>query len=421
MKNQPLILGLLSGLLYPHCLFAGGLFLYEIATPDAALSAAGLTARAQDASTAQSNPAGMTRLKGDHIMFGGQLMVSDINFNIGPQTSTVGNNGGNPIGLFPGISTFYVHTLTDDLRCGLAFYGNFGSALHYEDEWAGRYHTEKTVLLGLTVTPSLAYRITPLWSVGLGLNLMYGLFRTNTAINTPSQPGDGNCNMQDQDLAIGSQFSFLFEPNHCTRFGFVYNSPIKLQFKEIPEFSNLGSSLSTTLKNNGLLDSTLQINMTVPQTLMLSFFHDVNTRWAVLGSAGWQNWSQFGRVGIELDSINSTSLTVNREYQDTWHSSLGFQYKSAYAWNFSSGVAYDSSMVTNANRTADTPVGQTWRFGLGAQYPLSGCSKLNFAYTLNWIGNMPLDNEGGQLTGTLQGSYPRTALHFFGVSYERIL
>lgn len=401
--------------------FAGGLFLYEIATPDAALSAAGLTARAQDAATAQSNPAGMTRLKGDHVMFGAQLMAAQMGFDIGPGTTTSGNDGGNPIGLFPGASAFYVHTLTDDLRSGIAFYGNFGSVLHYKEDWAGRYHIEKGTLLGLNITPSLAYRITPLWSAGLGLNLMYGLFKTNTAINTPSQPGDGYFSMQDKDLTIGGQVSFLFEPSHCTRFGLVYNSPMKLNFSDIPDFSNLGPSLTNTLRNNGLLDSDLDISMTVPQTLMISFFHELNRCWALLGSAGWQNWSQFGKVGIELDSINSPSLTVNRDYQDTWHSSIGMQYKSPYAWHFSSGIAYDSSMVTNANRTADVPVSQTWRFGLGAQYPLSCCSKINLAYTLNWIGNMPLDNEGGNLTGALEGVYPRVALHFFGISYERTL
>ena len=43
---------------------AGGLFLYEIGTADVGLASAGYTARAQDASTAFTNPAGMTRLEG---------------------------------------------------------------------------------------------------------------------------------------------------------------------------------------------------------------------------------------------------------------------------------------------------------------------------------------------------------------------
>lgn len=416
MKKHYLIIGAL----YSHSVLAGGLFLYEIATPDAGLSAAGLVARAQDASTAQSNPAGMTHLKGNHIMAGTQLMTSNFGFDIGPKTTTDGNNGGNAVGLLPALSAFYVHSLTDDLRCGLALYGNFGSALRYDEEWVGRYRIQKTHLLGLSMTPSLGYRFSPMWSVGAGLNLMYTFFRVKTAINTPAGVGDGELNIQDNRLGVGGQLSFLFEPNHCTRFGIVYNSAMKLNFNDVPEFSNLGA-LGTTLQNNGLLDADLALNMTVPQTIMFSIFHDLNAHFALLSSVGWQNWSQFGRVGIELDATNSRSLTVNRHYKDTWHGSLGFQYKTAYAWRFSSGIAYDSSMVDEMNRTPDMPVGKTWRFGLGAQYPLSCRSSLNFAYTLDWVGDMPLDNQGGPLTGNLQGVYRNTALHFFGISYQKIL
>ena len=58
------------GILGVACLFAlvvsaeaGGLYLYEIGSPDVGLAAAGYAARAADASTVFTNPAGMTRLK----------------------------------------------------------------------------------------------------------------------------------------------------------------------------------------------------------------------------------------------------------------------------------------------------------------------------------------------------------------------
>ena len=48
----------------------GGLCLYEVGTPDSGRSAAGAGARAQDASTAYWNPAGMTELEGTHVQVG---------------------------------------------------------------------------------------------------------------------------------------------------------------------------------------------------------------------------------------------------------------------------------------------------------------------------------------------------------------
>jgi hypothetical protein len=50
-----------------HTTQAGGISLYEIATPDVGLAAAGYAARAEDASTVFTNPAGMSRLEGADV------------------------------------------------------------------------------------------------------------------------------------------------------------------------------------------------------------------------------------------------------------------------------------------------------------------------------------------------------------------
>ena len=51
---------------------AGGLMLYEVGTADVGLASAGYGARAQDASTVFTNPAGMTRLEGTQVLVGAQ-------------------------------------------------------------------------------------------------------------------------------------------------------------------------------------------------------------------------------------------------------------------------------------------------------------------------------------------------------------
>lgn len=57
---------------------ASALYFYEIGTEDTALAGAGQAARAQDASTIVTNPAGMTRLP-DHMFTGGlQAMDGDV-------------------------------------------------------------------------------------------------------------------------------------------------------------------------------------------------------------------------------------------------------------------------------------------------------------------------------------------------------
>lgn len=65
--------------------------------------------------------------------------------------------------------------------------------------------------------------------------------------------------------------------------------------------------------------------MTVPQTLTLSLHQQIDEHWAVLATLGWQDWSEFGEVAVEVDtSVDSAGVrTIGANYQDTWHLSLG--------------------------------------------------------------------------------------------------
>ena len=71
-------------------LAAGGLSLLEIGTRDLGLAGAGYAARAEDASTALTNPAGMTRIKGSDAVIGAQLLYGNAKFSSNENTSQCG-------------------------------------------------------------------------------------------------------------------------------------------------------------------------------------------------------------------------------------------------------------------------------------------------------------------------------------------
>lgn len=96
----------------------------------------------------------------------------------------------------------------------------------------------------------------------------------------------------------------------------------------------------------------------IPRALMLSGYHQLTKRWAVMGNIGWQQWSEFGKQDLTLRSTTSTTFTKDLDYDDT----------------------------------------------LGA------------AYEYLDAGDAEINQEGGPLQGPLKGDCDTNAIHFFAVN-----
>ena len=396
--------------------YAGGIALYEFGSPDVGLAAAGFAARAQDASTVFTNPAGMSRLEKSQVLGGLQALYGKVEFSPNSATTVSGSDGGNAIGWMPGGSAFIVQKLNQDWSIGFGVLSYFGLGEKYDDNWVGRYYVQESMLLGMTLTPAVSYRVNDWLSIGAGLNMMYGYLNNEVAVNNigDGRP-EGQLKYKDHDWGYGGNFGILVEPKSGTRFGLTYLTEVKLDFSTTPEFSGLGPLLEAALRNRGLTTNNLDMSMTVPQMVMFSAYHELNPKWAIMGNVGWQNWSRFGQVDIQVNSSNPQSLTVDNDYKDTWHVALGAQYRHSTAWMFSCGIAYDSSAVDDDKRTVTLPMGEAWRFALGAQYSFNPNLTLGAAYEFIWSGDMPVDQERG-LAGHVSGEYSNASMSIFALN-----
>lgn len=403
---------------------AGGISLYEVGTADVGLAAAGYAARAQDAATVFTNPAGMTRLAGNQLTLGAQALYADLGFAAGPDTSPgLGTgSGGNPVGWFPGGGLFYSQSVSPDVKIGLAVTGNFGLAVEYDPGWAGRYYAQEGTLLGVSILPSVAWRVNPQLSLGASLNLMYGIFDTKVAVNNIVGP-DGQLELSDNVWGVGANLGVLYEFNPGSRVGLSWKSPVKLDFRAPAQWSGLAPGIRTLLASRGLLDATIDLGVTVPQEVMASFYHAVDARWAIMGNVGWQQWSHFGRVAVGIDSDNPVSLTSNLEFKDTWHVALGTQVKLSDPWTLNAGVAYDSAFQDNANVSVALPANAVWRFGVGAQQQASPTFTWGLAFEWVYGGNLDVNQRarapvvlGGR--GDLVGTFADSNTFFFATNFN---
>lgn len=400
---------------------AGGLSIYEVGTADVGLASAGYSARAQDASTVLTNPAGMTRLDGTQVLAAGQVLTANTKFSIGSGTSPeLGTDNGGFLlgssGWFLGGGGFASYSVSPDLKLGVALTGNFGSALKYNDTWVGRYYVQEATTVGLSLLPSIAYKVSDKLSVGASLNAMYGIYKNQVAVNN-IRGADGQLKLDDNEWGWGGNFGVMYELDPGTRFGLTYNTQVNLNFNAPAQFSGIAQGLNTVLANRGLLNANIGVGIRVPQGVMGSGFYQVNDRWAVLGSVGWQQWSKFGQVQLGVDSNNPTSVTTNLNFKDTWHGAIGAQYRVTDPWLINFGIAYDSSFQSSSNVSPLLPVNSAWRFGVGGQQQLSKTAFWGLALEYLYGGTLDTNIQsaapvalGGR--GNVVGSFKDTGTFF---------
>jgi long-chain fatty acid transport protein len=381
--------------------WAGGLYVNEFATPSSGVAGAGQEAYAGDASTsfAVHNPAGMTRLRGHHLSLGAGVLVGNTEFETEAGTPFAGGNGGDQAGLAPLLGAHGVYSISNDLKLGMSVFSISGAALDPDDGWSGRYMLQNIEILTLSANPSVAYRINNELSIGGGLIATFG--DLNYQLGAPPG-GPGQVEADGTDWTFGFNLGLMFEPSPRTRIGVIYVSKQELDFSGDLEVSLGGGAPFSTNSN---------VKMTFPQFVRVGAYHELNERWALLGSVGWEDWSEFDELVI---SASAGTMAIPTNWRDTYHFSVGMHYRPTRDWLLQAGITYDTSPVSDGNRTADLPIDRQIRYAIGARHKLRERLWIGGAFEYIDAGDAGIDNPS-----LLTGKYRDNDLFVFtlNVSY----
>ncbi len=348
---------------------AGGLWLNEYGDFSGGRAAAGAAAGTDEAMTIAYNPASILRREGSELFVSAGAIFGNMNFDVSYSNPRNGyGDGGNAGKIAPLASLAYINDLgSEKWSAGVFFGGLSGAGMNYHDDWAGRYQATEVTLSLLALAPTLAYQITDKWSVGVTAQAVYAdlkLYMAVPRLDPSLQDGRGNINGDDVKpaYAIGT----LYELSDVTRFGLFYQSEIDIKFDgdlkiNIPPDNSLGDIIGT----RGVSTDT---EMNFAQYVRFSVHQQMDERWSVEFTVGWDDWSSLGNV---LVSTQDGAAGIPTRWEDTYHVGWGVQYKLDDDWDLTGGVAYDSNPVDSEYRNAQLPVDRQIRYAGGARYRLS--------------------------------------------------
>jgi long-chain fatty acid transport protein len=353
---------------------------------------AGDEAKAYDASTVWTNPAGMALLDQDE--FGGavSLIAPTAKFtgtNTNPLTGGYVNGvqGGNAVSAAAIGSSFGVMTLNPDWRVGFSVTAPYGERTSYPLDFVGRYQSLTSSITDINFGIAVSYKINDQLSVGGGPNFDYFQARLSQALNVPvlseATGQDPIGEVKGNNIGFGYNLGALYKfDDNATRIGLDYRSRIRhditgSQSVTIPAiYSAFAPGVVGLLS---AANSSATTSITLPDSVSVGVYHQITPQWAVLGSLQWTHWALLQALDITVTNGSGNS-TIAENWRNTWFAALGTNYQVTDKLLLQTGFAYDESPVTSENRTTRVPDADHYDLGFGAQYQVLPSMNLQLAY-----------------------------------------
>src|SRR5262249_22282273 len=117
--------------------------------------------------------------------------------------------------------------LTDRLYAGLGLNGPFGLLTKPDNTWAGSPLAITSKVFSLDINPTLAYKVTPDLTVGVGLQVEYfSITLGHGSFNSLFGPLTGSRTFDADDWSVGATAGVLWQPSAATSIGLGYRSAV---------------------------------------------------------------------------------------------------------------------------------------------------------------------------------------------------
>jgi len=363
---------------------AAGFQLAEYSATGLGRAYAGEAAMADNAGAQWRNPAMLTYLEGTQISTGAIYVNPNIDINgqvdhqaLNSSTSASAKDFANDA-VIPNL--YISHRYSEEFAIGFAFGTNYGMETNLGSDFAASHFGNEASITTMEANLNAAYKINEQFSVGGGVRYVIGegsFGATAPAVNVIGVGQNGPISlpqgttlkyMEGDDTSWGWQVGSSWQINENNRLGFAYKSEVMMDFE--------GYAKGLTYGNH----KPGKLSIALPATAELASFHQLSEKVAVHASINWTDWSSFKELKANFDD-GSSDLIKSENWEDNYRFAIGTTYQLDSKLALRSGIAYDTSAVSDKNRTATIPeTDRTW-LSFGATYEATPALTLDAGFT----------------------------------------
>jgi long-chain fatty acid transport protein len=382
---------------------AAGFQLNEQSTSGLGRAFSGDAAIADNASAISRNPALGVLFKDSQISLGATYIDPNIDVegttSIGEISISETSDDIAPSAVVP--YGYFTAPIKDNISFGLALNSYFGLKTDYSDDFPALSLANDAEITAIYVTPSLAWKIDELFSIGVGLNIV----SVDASISS-SIPNTSNdvLSLEGSDGNHGWHIGMAWTVNNSLNIGLSHRSTIDLK---------LSGTARSDVQN---FQSGAKLNFELPSTTELSAAYNITPHWLLSFTAAETSWTSF--QGLEAYLETGTMLEVsNAKWEDSRRYALGITYSGCEKWAYRVGFSIDESATDIESRRLSIPDTDRRWFTVGATYHLDDKSNLDFA--IGYIGGDEAPIEDAGQTGTSFSGEQSGSVNLFGLSYNQ--
>jgi long-chain fatty acid transport protein len=380
----------------------------------------------EDASASYYNPAGLVNIKNQQFVGGVGPTLTDIRFHGTEAVNTLPNSSpqavavqGGTFRLFP--YGHYAAPITNRIIFGLSVVEPFGFHTNYRNTTSLRYTAIQDSLDVVDISPSLGVALTDKLSVGVAMDFerMNGQFYyATTAIG---QTTDTTSYNSGNDWSYGYRLGILYQFTPKTRVGIAYQSQSSHQISGNSQYSG------PLAVPNGVQNSVLKMNVMLPPTTTVSFFHSPNDRWDFMGSVSLTQWTVTNTITMNNVGgtsgggyVNTLRVPLIQGYGNAWNYAVGTNYHVNDKVMLRAGVGYDQTPSNNNYRNVQLPDSNQVNMAIGSHIQATPTIGFDVGWTHSFMTNTRVNNVS-QVTGdqiaTTNGSV-RQSMDVYGLQVK---
>lgn len=293
------------------------------------------------------------------------------------------------------------------LRFGIGVYTPFGGAMHWNENWTGKYTVTSLDLQAIYIQPTLSYRITD--EIGIGGGLVYSMGKVDLRRAIPLTLNNGQsatAQLKGDTHDFGWNAGIYIKTISGVSIGITHRSQVTANVKDGDANFVVPSALQSSFPTK------FTAALPLPATSSIGFGIYPTEKTIIAFDANWVHWSKYKELAFDYDNNARIPDTKSpRNYHDAAALRLGIQNQATNRLVLRAGVGYAFTPVSKGYVTPEVPDANRVLLSAGVGYKASEKFSVDLSFLYE---NVKARNETNIETG-LSGEF-KTIAYIPGIS-----